>query len=107
MNPRQKGNYYRNKTKAFLEADGWVVENIEVPKRIFVKGQMFYTRKDLWAGDLIAVKDQTLLVIQNKSNPVDINKGIKELKEAPWPNSVKKWVVIWPLRAREPKIIQV
>ena len=107
MNPRQKGNYYRNKTKAFLEKDGWKVQNLEIPKRVFVKGQVFYTRQDLWGADLICVKNEELLIVQNKSNPVDISKGIKELKKAPWPDFVEKWVVIWPLRAREPQIIKI
>lgn len=108
MNKIRKGSYYRLKTKKWLEKDGFKVENLEISQRIFTKDKkVIFIKKDLWGADLLASNGVQLIVIQNKANKGDISKGIKELKSAPWPAFVKRWVVFWEYRAREPEIIEV
>jgi len=107
MSKISKGNYYRLKTKKWLEADGYLVETLEKLQRIFVKGQVFFAKKDIWGGDLVAKNNKEIIWIQCKTNKVDINKGLKELNATIWPSFVKRWVVIWPLRAREPEVVEI
>ena len=107
MSKIQKGNYYRLKTKKWLEKDGYLVENLEKNQRIFTKGQVIFIKRDLWGGDLVAKNDKEIIWIQCKTNKVDISKGIKELSQTIWPPFVKRWVVIWPYKAREPEVVEV
>jgi len=107
MNKIKKGNYYRLKTKKWLEADGFKVETLEKTMRIFTNDKkVIFIKRDLWGADLIASNGSELIVIQNKTSRGDASKGIRELKSAPWPDNVKKWVVIWSFKSREPEIIE-
>ena len=106
MRKISKGNYYRLKTKKWFEKDGYLVENLEKNQRLFVKGRVIFLKKDLWGADLIAKNNKEMIFIQCKTNKVDISKGIKELNKTIWPSFVKKYVVIWKERAREPDIIE-
>lgn len=108
MNKTRKGNYYRLKTKKWLEKEGFQVETLEKTMRIFADDKrVIFIKKDLWGADLIASNGSELIIVQNKTNRTDVSKGIRELKAAPWPGFVKKWVVIWPPKAKEPRIVEV
>lgn len=106
MNKIAKGNYYRLKTKKWFEKDGYLVENLEKNQRLYIKGKVIFIKKDLWGSDLIAKNDKEIIFIQCKTNRVHINKGIMELNKTVWPDTVKKYVVIWTPRAKEPEIIE-
>ena len=91
-----------------MEADGFKVENLEKSQRIFTDDKkVIFIKRDLWGADLICSNGKELIVIQNKTDKGDVSKGIRELKTAPWPDFVKKWVVIWPFKGREPEIVEV
>ena len=108
MSKISKGNYYRLKTKKWLEKDGWTVENLEKTQRIFTKDKgVLFIKSDLWGADLIAVNGIDIIFVQCKTHKSDISKGIKELSRVPWPASVKRWVVRWDAGAREPTITVV
>lgn len=108
MNKIKKGNYYRLKTKKWLEKDGYLVENLEKSQRIFTKDKkVIFIKKDIWGCDLIAKNKNELIFIQVKADKGDISKGIKEINKTPWPDFAKKWVVFWPYKAKEPEIIEV
>ena len=106
VNKVQKGNYYRLKVKKWLEADGYLVENLEHSQRIFTKGRVIFIRKDIWGADLIAKNEKELIFVQVKSNKTHISSGIKELCSTVCPRFVKRWVVVWTPRAREPEVIE-
>lgn len=89
------------------------MEIVEKTQRVVTKddkGKQFvlFCKKDLWGGDLVARNKEELIWVQVKSNKGDIATGIKQLSEdSDWPESVKRWVVIWEPRARDPEIIEV
>ena len=67
-----------------------------------------FMKKDLWGGDLVARNRDELIWVQVKSNKGDIGRGIKQLSEDDnWPDNVKRWVVCWEPRVREPEIVEV
>jgi hypothetical protein len=107
MNKINKGNYYKLKTKKWLQADGYEVGSLETNQRLFIKGRMIFIKRDLWGADLIAKNDKEMIFIQCKTNKGDVNKGLKELNTTVWPAFIKRWVVIWPLRAREPEVVSL
>ena len=109
MNKVQKGNYYKRKTKDWFIKQGYEVKNIETSYRIFDKetDKIIFVKKDLWGGDLCACNGKEMIWIQNKTNKVDINKGLKELEKTPLPPFVKKVVVLWEPKAHEPNIYEV
>lgn len=89
------------------------MEIVEKTQRIVTKddkGKQFvlFSKKDLWGGDLVARDKEEMIWIQVKSNKCDIATGIKQLSEDDeWPEFVKRWVVYWEPRTREPEIIEV
>ena len=93
MSKVTKGNYYQKKSKDFLIADGWRVENLEKNQRIFTKKGLIFIKKDLWGADIIAVKGDEMMFIQCKTNRVDINKGLNELAKYPMPKWCKEEVI--------------
>lgn len=109
----RKGNYYRLKTKKFYEAEGYSVENLEKTQRIVTRDKdtdemkTIFIKRDLWGGDLVAANRQEMIWIQVKANKGDITKGLKELQASPLPDCIKKIVVWWPERAREPEIYEL
>ena len=105
MNKIARGNYYRKKTADWFKKEGYDVEIIEKNQRIWTPKGVIFIKRDLWGADLCAKNEEEIIFIQCKTNRVDINKGIAELNETRWPQTVKKVVVIWELRAREPEII--
>ena len=105
MSSTAKGNYYRKKTINFLEKQGYEVEILEKNQRLMKNGRVLFIRRDIWGSDLIAKNEDEIIFIQCKTNRGDIAKGIKELNRTHWPSFVKRWVVIWTPRAREPEVI--
>jgi Holliday junction resolvase-like predicted endonuclease len=116
MSKVSKGNYYRLRTKQWLQELGYLVENLERSQRIVTRNkttgeqQVLFIRRDVWGADLIARNEEHVLFVQVKSNAGDVAKGMKELSKGPWPEAVVRWVVWWPARRRMkdgPVIVEV
>ena len=99
-----KGNYYRLRTKKWLESLGFLVENLERSQRIQTvdkqtgKEHVLFIKRDIWGADLIARDRDHILFVQVKTNKAHISQGMKELNRGPWPTFVARWVVYWPPR---------
>ena len=112
---QRKGRYYLLKTRDYLKNLGYEVDIVEKTQRIVTKddkGKQFvlFQKKDLWGADLVARNREELIWVQVKSNKGDIGRGIKQLSEDEnWPDSdvVKRWVICWEPRVREPEIVEV
>lgn len=111
MSKVSKGNYYRRRTKEWLESLGFWVENLERQQRIYRPGnQVMFIKRDIWGADLIARNEERVIFIQVKSNKSHITQGIKEISKGPWPSHVERWVVYWPSRRRltdGPDIVEI
>ncbi|HOM27321.1 MAG TPA: hypothetical protein PKV21_07430 [bacterium] len=106
-----KGNYYKKKTKEFLEKQGYVVEYLEKIQRIYTKGKLIFVKRDLFGADLIALSKQKCLFIQVKSGGkntgINIKKAIEEFNKYPFPDFIDRWIVVWKERVKEPEIIDI
>ena len=106
-NKVSKGNYYLKKTIDYFEKDGWTIEKSEINYKIWTPKGIFFKKKDLFGADLIMMNGKDIIFVQGKTNVVDINKGLNEFKKYPFPSCVKRWVVIWKLRAKEPIVYEL
>jgi hypothetical protein len=106
MNRSAKGNYHRNKTKEWLETQGYIVAPLESTKRIYLPAKngepekVIFSKTDIWGSDLVARNENHVVFVQVKANASHISQGIKDLSHGPWPASVARWVVHWPERRR-------
>lgn len=114
MNKIAKGARTLKKTKDYFIAQGYSVESIEKNQTVFTKAKdgtakYFFLKKDLWGGDLICAHKEKneLLWLQVKTNKTDVSKGKKELETNPLPKFVKKAVIWWLPRKKEPEILWV
>lgn len=112
MGTTQKGNYYRLRTKKWLEQNEYLVENLEKSYRVYdkKKDRVIFIKRDIWGADLIARNKDFILFVQVKSNKGDIAKGVAELSKGPWPANVMRIVVHWPQGRRlevGPDIVEV
>jgi len=110
MNRTRKGDYYRNRTRDWLEQEGWTVAKLEHRQRLFTKTGVIFRASDIWGSDLVAINGEDIVFVQVKSNEKHLAQGEKELKKWPFPKSVKLWVVRWPPSRRlsvGPDIVEV
>lgn len=115
MTRNQKGNYYRLKTKHWLEAKGFKVETVEKVQRVQSKARkIIYIKKDLWGADLIAANGEQMIFVNSICNRSHVNPHIKEFLVYPYPPFIDRWVVLWipgqrPKRGErtEPEIFDV
>lgn len=107
ISKRAKGTYYRNKTKEFYEREGYVVELSENKTSVWINGKIIYAPKDFFGSDLVAMGKNEIIFIQSKTHKTDVSKAIKEFKKYPYPDFVKRHIVRWELRAREPEVVVV
>lgn len=113
MSRASTGNYYKNRTKKWLEKDGFVVANMETQFRVVTKDKktgedkVIFVKRDTFGADLMAMDGSRLVFVQVKTNKGDIAAGLKELAKHPYPPFVELWVVRWEPRAREPEIAEV
>jgi len=119
-----RGNYYKRKTKEFMEKEGYFCEYLEKLQRVYTtkkvkdkkgkeikKGKIIYIKKDIFASDILCLGNGNIIFIQVKSGKKDtginIKKAYEEFNKYPFPEYVKRWIVVWRERAREPEIIEV
>lgn len=107
MNKVSKGNYYRLKVQKYLEKDGYMVAKLETKQRIYSPKGVFWKTSDVFAADLLAIREDDIIFVQVKSNAGDIAKGIRDFLIYPYPPCVQRWVVCWEPRAHEPIIQEV
>ena len=100
-----KGKYYKAKTKKWLAAQGYHVEDMEKMQRIFGgNGKIFLVHKDICGADVLAMNGKEIIFVQVKTKKGDVNTAIKEFAKYPFPDSVLRWVVLWTPRVKEPLI---
>ncbi len=108
-----RGNRYKVKTRDWFREKGFQVEYLEKLQSIFTKKGMFYKKNDMFGSDGVAMNDKEVIFWNSKVTLL-MNKGVsnvtsagwKEFDRFVWPPFVKRWLVIWQPRQKEPLIIQ-
>lgn len=112
MSSARRGAYYKARTKRWLIAQGWQVADMEVMRSVYLAGrEPFFVKHDQFASDLVAIRPTTIVFIQVKGGKRAQIGNFPAARRAfaayPWPPFVKRWVIAWPLRAREPRIVEM
>jgi hypothetical protein len=107
------GNYYKNRTKKYLESKGYTVQLTEfLTTRIIGPGKFIYVKKDVFGSDGIAMNGEEIIFWNSKAttkergHTFDVHKyqGKTEFSKYPFPVFVKRKLYIWVPR-KEPIII--
>ncbi|NMB82954.1 MAG: hypothetical protein GYA14_14170 [Ignavibacteria bacterium] len=101
-----KGNYYKYKTKLFLQNEGYQVEFLEHYIRYLDKknNKVKIIKKDIFGSDLIAMNDKKIIFVQVKLGKKNIAGAVKEFNKYKFPKFVDKWIVIWEKGSSIPEI---
>lgn len=104
-----KGDRSKYKTKKYFEKKGYQCAYSEVLRTI-VKHNSFtgakdkiFIKKDTFGSDLIAMNKKEIIFI-NSTTKENVSKKIKKFLEYDFPPFVKRAVVYWEDRAKEPFI---
>lgn len=107
------GTYYRARAKKFLEADGYVVADLEKMFRIVnpaTPDRVLWTKRDQLGSDLLACNRSEILFVQvrgGKSARSGVAAALKKFASYPCPPSARQIVMMWLPRARQPEIVEV
>ncbi len=108
-----RGNYYKRKTKEWLEKRGYTVQLTEfVSSRPIGGGRMIWTKKDVFGSDGIAMNGEEIIFWNAKATDPKVIYGITkhkysgtaEFSKYPFPPTVKRHLYIWEPR-KQPVII--
>jgi hypothetical protein len=110
----QRGSYYKSRTKRWLIAQGYQVADLEVVHWIFTPKGRIATKRDQFGSDLLAMNPRGLLFIQVKGGEQARGSGqfpaarrAFEQYEYYWPPDVRRCVIAWAPRAKQPRIIEM
>jgi hypothetical protein len=99
-----KGSYYKARTKAYYEALGCQVAFLE--RMMVIPGpRPRYIKRDQFGADLLVIDDAGAILVQVKSERTHLAAARKEFDKYPMPSTVRKWIVVWEPRGREPEVI--
>lgn len=104
MNATQKGNANRLKTKKWYKKQGYDVGIAESARYCFFGGKPRVFKQDLFGADLVAMNGEEIIFIQCKSKDPKLAECRREFAKWQYPKFVKKVVVSWKPRAREPRV---
>jgi len=102
-----KGNYYKVKTKAWLEEKGYYVDYLEKVTRILKNGRLLTSKRDIVGADGLAMNKTEIIFWNSIYGKQNLARTIKNFLKYPFPSFVKRWVIIWEKRAKEPIIEEV
>lgn len=103
-----KGNYYKLKSKPWLQERGYHVDYLERYVRIRNKdGKLILIRHDIVGADGLATSDTEFILWNSILGRDHINRAIEKFLKYPCPPFVKRWVLVWEKGDREPEIIDV
>lgn len=113
MSTVSSGNYYKQRTKKYLENLGYFVVLTEFTScRPIGGGKMIWTKKDVCGADGIAMNGSEIIFWNAKSTTKEREQGVNkhkwqgrsEFKKYPFPLSVKLHLYIW-LPREQPIIV--
>jgi len=105
-----KGQYYKSRTKKYLEAMGYQVAFLE--RVLWIQGAhgRVPVKRDQFGSDLLAVNLTDVIFIQVKggvSRRSQLAAARREFERYAFPAGTQQWIVCWAPRARLPEVIVV
>lgn len=106
-----RGNYYKRKTKEWLEKRGYTVQLTEfTTTRPIGGGKVIWVKRDVFGSDGIAMNGEEIIFWNAKSITtgrlaIEKSEGKKEYRKYPFPPTVKRHLYIWEPR-KQPIIIE-
>lgn len=103
-----KGQYYKAKTKRWLEAHGFAVAFMERMMFIHTAHGRVPVKRDQFGSDLLAMSRQAIVFVQVKGGKYgskQINAGLKAFDAFEFPPMSQQCVIAWKPRARQPEIV--
>ena len=101
-NTVSRGNYYKKKTKEYLEKLGYTVQLTEfTTTRPIGNGKVIWVKKDVFGADGIAMNGQEIIFWNSKhftgtnTSYNEKSSGKKEFTKYPFPPCVKLQLYIW------------
>lgn len=104
MSTVSQGNYYKHRTKKWLEDQGYTVQLTEfLTTRFIGEGKTIFVKKDVFGSDGIAMNGEEIIFWNSKSTTKENKKslnvqkyqGKSEFKKYPFPSCVKRKLYIW------------
>jgi hypothetical protein len=105
-----KGQYWKARTKKFLEAEGYQVAFLERVLWLQTPTGRIPVKRDQFASDLLAVNADDVIFVQVKggvSRRSQIAAARKAFGGFVFPPGTRQWIVLWAPRARQPEVIVV
>lgn len=105
-----KGQYWKTRTKQFLERAGYQVAFLERMLWIVGPHGRIPVKRDQFASDLLAVNRDEIVFVQVKggvSRRSQLAAARTEFGKFAFPVGTKQWIVCWAPRARRPEVIVV
>ena len=102
-----KGQYWKAKTKKWLEAQGYAVAFLERMLHIQGANGLVPIKRDQLGADLLAVSIEKTVRVQVKGGDTwrsQLAAARQEFLHYPLGPSSEEWIVGWPTRAREPEV---
>lgn len=105
-----KGQYWKSRTKKFLEASGYQVAFLERVLWLQTARGRIPVKRDQFASDLLAVNTAEVIFVQVKggaSRRSQLAAARQEFARFAFPAGTQQWIVCWAPRARQPEIVVV
>ena len=107
-----RGNYFKSKTKKYFESKGYYTEITEfMCGRQIAPNKIIYVKKDVYGSDGISMNGTETIFWNSKhfttkeSYNEQVRKGKKEFAKFPFPKFIKRQLIIWQLKVKNPIII--
>jgi len=105
-----KGQYWKTRTKRFLERAGYQVAFLE--RVLWIQGPAgrIPVKRDQFASDLLAVNRDEVVFVQVKGGLTwrsQLAAARSAFTRFAFPVGTKQWIVCWAPRARRPEVIVV
>lgn len=105
-----RGAAAKSKTKKWLEAQGFQVADLEIVRWLHTPRGRIPVKRDQFGSDLLAISADLVVFVQ-----VKYGKQVGPQTEFPdaarafglftFPRWSQQWVVGWPVRARQPRVV--
>jgi hypothetical protein len=103
-----KGQYWKGRTKKWLEAQGYQVAFLERVLWLQTARGRIPIKRDQFASDLLAVNLDEVIFVQVKggvSRRTQLAAARLEFAKFAFPAGTQQWIVCWAPRARLPEVI--